>query len=117
MIYDDEESIDYKSLLVQNDLLGDNACVTLKSSKYKLKPNTTYSIAFKSKTISEYGIGGHASVYLNSDSRKSLVSVYDWYDGIEEVCNYNYVTFTTDSYSDNELSFGMFNSGKYVIDE
>ena len=117
LIYDDEESIDYKSLLVQNDLLGDNACVTLKSSEYKLKPNTTYSLAFKSRAVSEYGIGGHASVYLNSASRKSLISVYDWYDGIEEDCNYNYLSFTTDSYSDNELSFGMFNSGKYVIDE
>ena len=85
-------------------------------SLLKLKPNSSYTISFKTKG---YTIGGNACYYYLKavDSNGNEVIIGEWYDRPDEPLSTKSFTFITPTGNDIQLIFGVKNIGGYIVDD
>lgn len=86
------------------------------SNLLQLKPNSSYTISFKTKG---YTIGGNACYYYLKvvDSSGNEKVIGEWYDRPDEPLHTKSFTFNTPSGSDLQLIFGVKNVGSYIVDD
>lgn len=113
-----KQAIDGKnSLIISGRKKGHVDGVKMDNNVYTLRPNTTYTISFDFKAITNTGNGGY--MYLSLSNSKKLKNGYDiaeWYEREDTPVTRKTYTFTTDDASDNIIAFGAHNSGTYAID-
>ncbi|MCU6795134.1 hypothetical protein OB236_23790, partial [Paenibacillus sp. WQ 127069] len=92
--------------------------LTSDPSKLKLEPNTTYTVSFKHKTISEPGSGGYFDFFVRS-LKGTPVEDRGWLTWNEAAgtVGSKVVTFTTGTHDDYQLSWGMRYGGAVLIDD
>lgn len=105
-----ENAIRGDSLIIAGESTGHVSAATYNEA---LKPNTTYTVAFNTKTIKDVGIGGYMFCSLDSGESKD---VFKWYERPDTPMTYQQFTFTTGS-TGGKLSFGIHNRGTYAVDD
>lgn len=106
----DENAIRGDSLIIAGEATGHAVAATCNKN---LKANTTYTVAFNTKTLKDVGIGGYMFCSLDDGESKD---VFKWYERPDTPMTYQQFTFTTGA-KGGKLSFGIHNKGTYAVDD